>query len=280
MAKKLVFISHITEEKEIALAFKAIVEKAFLGMIDVFVSSDPKSLSMGTVWLNEIKDALTACDVELVFTSPTSLIRQWINFEAGAGWIRKIPVIPICHSGSTPNNCLPILNTLQGGTATSEQEMKNVFLLLAKTLGCEVPAVDFSEFIATVEAFELTSEKIVQAERKALTTETEGLQDYELATLMACGNVAVTPTEDIRVDSVRRRMQEANYAPIATTLGIAALERKGLLETHGDYADEDRYIPPLCRITKPGWAFLEENTDKIVLQYRQSPPAPPDDIPF
>ena len=45
--KPIVFISHITEEKELALSFKSLVEQNFLGLLDVFVSSDENSISMG-----------------------------------------------------------------------------------------------------------------------------------------------------------------------------------------------------------------------------------------
>ncbi len=51
MQKKLVFISHITEEKEIAQALKSLVESTFLHMIEVFVSSDPTSIKLGRQWL-------------------------------------------------------------------------------------------------------------------------------------------------------------------------------------------------------------------------------------
>jgi len=30
--------------------------------------------------------------------------KPWVNFEAGAGWVRDIPVIPLCHSGIQPSN--------------------------------------------------------------------------------------------------------------------------------------------------------------------------------
>jgi hypothetical protein len=49
MPKPLVFISHITEEKDIAGALKVLVESAFLGMIEVFVSSDPTSIRLGPI---------------------------------------------------------------------------------------------------------------------------------------------------------------------------------------------------------------------------------------
>ena len=40
MGKAIVFISHICEEREIAVAFRELVTLSFLGLIEVFVSSD------------------------------------------------------------------------------------------------------------------------------------------------------------------------------------------------------------------------------------------------
>ena len=58
MDKPYVFISHITPEAEIADLFKSQITQDFLGMIDVFVSSDGKSITVGNKWLNDIDAAL------------------------------------------------------------------------------------------------------------------------------------------------------------------------------------------------------------------------------
>jgi replicative DNA helicase len=152
--KPLVFISHITEEKELAQAFKAMVESAFLKMIEVFVSSDAESIPMGEHWLQTVRKALKRCKVEIVVCSPISVKRPWIQFEAGAGWIRDIPVIPLCHSGMTPSR-LPIpLNMLQGATATDVVDVERVLRKLAEVLGSKTPAVDVPAFVARATAFE------------------------------------------------------------------------------------------------------------------------------
>lgn len=57
-SKPLLFISHITEEKELAITFKDLVESQFLGMLEVFVSSDENSIGMGQHWLDNITKAL------------------------------------------------------------------------------------------------------------------------------------------------------------------------------------------------------------------------------
>lgn len=100
MSKPIIFISHITEEKEIAIELKKLIEKKILGMMEVFVSSDENSIKLGHKWLEDITYALKNCVIEIILCSSESIKRPWINFEAGAGWIREnIPVIPLCHSG-------------------------------------------------------------------------------------------------------------------------------------------------------------------------------------
>jgi hypothetical protein len=155
MDKLLVFISHISEEREIAIELKNLISASFLEMINTFVSSDFASVDLGQRWLDDITTALENCAVEIILCSPLSVERQWINFEAGAGWIRKIPVIPLCHSGMEPDE-LPIpIKLLQTGKLTEEPVLKATFAKLAKLYGSVSPNVEFNEFINKVKSFEL-----------------------------------------------------------------------------------------------------------------------------
>lgn len=153
-SKPLLFISHITEEKELALAFKELVESQFLGMLEVFVSSDENSIGMGQRWLDNITTALKSCAVEVILCSPQSIRRPWINFEAGAGWVREIPVIPLCHSGIEPSQLPMPLNLLQAAKAGEVSSLKLIFPVLANALGAKCPNADFSPFTDFVKEFE------------------------------------------------------------------------------------------------------------------------------
>ncbi len=59
MTKKKIFISHITEEAEIANRLKDFVEEKFLRSVEVFASSHEQSLRLGDEWLNAIKSSLS-----------------------------------------------------------------------------------------------------------------------------------------------------------------------------------------------------------------------------
>lgn len=75
MNKPIVFISHITEEKELAIELKRLIEESFLGMLEVFVSSDEDSIASGSRWLDNITEALKNCVIELILCSPESVKR-------------------------------------------------------------------------------------------------------------------------------------------------------------------------------------------------------------
>ncbi|PYV95030.1 MAG: toll/interleukin-1 receptor domain-containing protein, partial [Acidobacteria bacterium] len=92
---KRAFISHITEEAGVAAKLKAALARDFLQMLDVFVSSDGESISAGDDWLKSIDNALQQSALMLILCSPSSIRRPWINFEAGAAWMRRIPLIPL-----------------------------------------------------------------------------------------------------------------------------------------------------------------------------------------
>jgi hypothetical protein len=152
--KPVVFISHIKEEAEIATALKELIAPHFLGLLDFFVSSDGASISMGQKWLDTVSAQLKSCAVEIVVCSPRSVVRPWINFEAGAAWIRDIPVIPLCHSGMSPSDLPVPLSLLQSAKLTDVAGMNLVVPVLANALGAASPKIDFSDFVARVKAFE------------------------------------------------------------------------------------------------------------------------------
>jgi len=119
-------------------------------MIDVFVSSDQESISVGDKWLEEVDAALKNAQVELILCSQDSVGRPWINFEAGAGWMKGIPIVPICHTNMRLVD-LPIpLNMLQGITASDTDGWEKVYKLLSDKLGPKTPTLDFSDLIKKI----------------------------------------------------------------------------------------------------------------------------------
>lgn len=154
MEKPVVFISHIREEAVVARAFKEEIEQRFLGLTDVFVSSDEDSVPLGQNWLDRVTTGLRTAKAMLIVCSPVSVARPWINFEAGAAWTRNIDAIPLCHSGLRPVD-LPIpLSLLQGIAAADPEKIQGVFSTVAAKLGSKVPAIATEQIAETVRDFE------------------------------------------------------------------------------------------------------------------------------
>lgn len=144
VTRKSVFISHISDETDIAQWLKARMDRDFLGTLDIFVSSDRSTIEAGDRWLEVVDKALKRADLQIVLCSRESVGRPWVNFEAGAVWLRGIPVVPVCHSGLAPE-ALPVpLSMLQGISLTRAEGLQKVYDRVARALGLRTPAIDFA----------------------------------------------------------------------------------------------------------------------------------------
>ena len=105
-------------------------------------------------WLEEISSKLADARLVIVLCSPYSVHRTWINFEAGAGWIKNIDIIPLCHSGMTPEK-LPIpLNMLQAVKGADADKLADMYRSVSEILGLKVPTVDFVDLSIKIRRFE------------------------------------------------------------------------------------------------------------------------------
>jgi len=143
----IVFISHISEEKELAIVFKEWIETTFLGKLSVFVSGDPKSISAGDKWREDLTSALDESKLLIILYSPLSRTRPWINFEAGCGWIKKIPIIPICHSNLQLEQIGEPISSFQGIEIDDKDFESKFFGAIAKHAGFpKYPKIDKKQF--------------------------------------------------------------------------------------------------------------------------------------
>jgi hypothetical protein len=154
MEKKTIFLSHISEEGALGTIFKDRLEKDFLSLIDVFVSSDARSIPPGDAWLKAVDTNLEGAAALIVLASPESIARPWITFEAGAGWAKRVPTMIVCHSGITPGGLPLPLGQLQAFQANDIKRMEAMYQVVAKVLGSAVPEPDFTKFIASITDFE------------------------------------------------------------------------------------------------------------------------------
>jgi hypothetical protein len=148
-----VFISHISEEAAIAAVLKDWIESTFLGHVGVFVSSDPADIPAGSKWLDEVSSALEEAAVLICLFSAASSNRPWISFEAGCAWMKKVPIIPVCHSGLSVVQLRQPLASLKALDMSDAKFGEKLFSALGRQLNVsKLPRIPFSEFEAEMRA--------------------------------------------------------------------------------------------------------------------------------
>ncbi len=141
----LIFLSHIHEEAALAQKIQKQIEDEFSGFVEVFVSSDGKTIPAGANFLKRIEDGLINCIGAIYLISPISVKRNWINFELGAVWIRnstsvknggpEIPTIPFCHSGLTPGQLPMPLTNLSAIQSSNSAHLELAFKSIQTAVG-------------------------------------------------------------------------------------------------------------------------------------------------
>jgi hypothetical protein len=144
MEKPVVFVSHAAVDAEIATAFKVDAESSFLGLCHLFVSSNLDSLSGGSEWIKEIKTNLENARILVGLLSPIAVERPWIYFEFGAGWIRSIPTVAVCHSGLAREQLPVPLSHFQALNLLDELHLRHLYEQISSAIGCQLPPADYS----------------------------------------------------------------------------------------------------------------------------------------
>ena len=185
-----IFISHISEEAPMALVLKEWIESSFAGQCDVFVSSDKDDVPAGSKWLDTIDQALEEAVVLMVLCSPASLARPWVNFETGCGWIKRVPVLPICHSGQNKGTLPSPISMFQALEVDDASFVEGLLSSLVKHLGfSKIPRIDqasmSSEILAA--AGSIKSVDSMMSERTSSASEKAEIPDECIEILMALG---------------------------------------------------------------------------------------------
>ena len=148
MAPPIVFVSHAAVDSELATAFKEDAETNFLGMCRLFVSSNLDSIAGGSEWIREIKANLEQASILVGLLSPVAIQRPWIYVEFGAGWIRSIPTIAVCHSGLFREQLPVPLSNFQALNLADEVHLRHLYEQVSAAVGCKLPPANFAGLVA------------------------------------------------------------------------------------------------------------------------------------
>jgi hypothetical protein len=132
-----IFVSHISEEAEIAALLQQAIEKDFLGLVKLFASSDIGSIVAGEDWLAAVQQAMNEAAAVIVLCSHASVHRPWVQFELGAAWSKQLPIIPVCHSGMGAEELPMPLSRREAVELRDPQGFERLYQAVAKLIKLE-----------------------------------------------------------------------------------------------------------------------------------------------
>ena len=107
----------------------------------------------------------------------------------------------------------------------------------------------------------------------------EGLEQYEIAALVAGAQQINQPDDGISAYLVRQDMENAGFTKLAATLGLKALLDKDMLSTFEDH-DYDGSTFTAYRVTAKGMARPSANESMLTLKQQSLSRAKDDDESF
>ena len=145
MARLKVLISHATEEKALAEAWRNLIATTSSGAVDTWFSSDISSeggMPIGKEWREHLYERLAESDFVIALQTPATIGRPWIIWECGvASGVEKVRgIIPITFSMGRGElgNPLTSYQVYQGENA---DQVKEVCVRLAREAGLTPPDV-------------------------------------------------------------------------------------------------------------------------------------------
>jgi TIR domain len=114
------FVSFVHEDEKLASAVQGLLQTELNLHEEVFLSSDKSQIYAGDLWLQKIKEALSAAEVVILMLSQRSVARPWVNFEAGAAWLANKTVIPVCYGNLSKDALLHPYSGIQALNLPSE----------------------------------------------------------------------------------------------------------------------------------------------------------------
>jgi len=134
-----IFISFIHEELLTATALHEFIDGMLGAKAGSFLSSDEFQVYAGEEWFKRIIEELEAATVVVLVLSKKSVDRPWVNFEAGAAWLKGKKVIPVCIRDMTPGLLPKPYSNLQAVDLRYESGHRYLLRSIAHHLGVDEP---------------------------------------------------------------------------------------------------------------------------------------------
>ena len=234
-----VFLSHRTTEARFADLIKARLEEDFFGIINLFYSNDITSVPVGAKWDESLLEGLRRATVMLALCSKHSIKLPWINFEIGGAATRGVEIIPLCHSGITPDRLPASMAMTQGVTLTSAKALERWYVRLSSLIGCRVPRVDFDALAGQFADLEKVYERELSEQEAATARRTT---DRVVNPHLLC--VTSRQYRDLGLANEIETVLEAFPAPLRHDTVMSSAELKRVLNSTVDIVHIAGYVCP------------------------------------
>jgi hypothetical protein len=114
----------------------------------------------------------------------------------------------------------------------------------------------------------------------------EGLTPHEMAVLMTIMSEIVSPHGGLSPWSIQQSMKLSGYRPIASTIALAGLQKKEMIEFYEDVDENNGRGFTACRLTDRGLSWMLDHQDEFRLRKEtriealESSEIKDEDIPF
>ena len=116
----------------------------------------------------------------------------------------------------------------------------------------------------------INNSNTVKAINSAPIADREGLKSHEIAMIVLIMENQMTSEDFMSVYQLKNEMEKAGYTAIATSVGIRALVKKGMVATSkevDEYNNGEEYS--ICKLTETGEGWILSNQDKLEFKIQQ-----------
>jgi hypothetical protein len=209
--------------------------------------------------MEEVERALVDAKVLLVICSASSIRQPWINFEAGCGWIKKIPIVPLCHSGQNSSALPPPLSLFHALDLVDAAFSADLIGALAKHLGfTKVPRINHAEMLEELRVAVQSLDSVGVDPRSTNSKSDEDSSAWELKL------TNLTPTEcSIFARFIDRNSKVATFTLIEGHSEVALTAHT--LAMRG-------YLYPVSRARNTWWEEISYGIQEHIFEYFKQHP--------
>jgi hypothetical protein len=132
--KPVVFISYSSIDNLAATKLRKRLTRVTGGTVDFFLAGDDESIPFGVNWQKQIEEKLRHAKAVIVLLSHAAVTSQWVLFEMGFAYGKRIPVIPVGILGLEVSYQPQPISLLQGVNVTGPEGLNHIVDQLARYL--------------------------------------------------------------------------------------------------------------------------------------------------